>query len=200
MAADLDFYFDYSSPFGFFMAEQIDALAAKYGRGVTWRPFLLGAFFKRHGGAPLPTLPVKGPYSVHDFVRSGRFYGLEVRMPAQFPTASQHAARAHYWLWDRDPALAKRFSLAVYRAYFQRGGDIAALDAVLALAAEVGADADALRVALEDPTVKDRLRAETEAALDRGVFGSPMVYVDDEPFWGADRLPQIERWLETGGF
>jgi 2-hydroxychromene-2-carboxylate isomerase len=57
-----------------------------------------------------------------------------------------------------------------------------------------------LAAALADPAVKERLRTETEAALAKGMFGAPYVIIDGEAFWGADRLPQIERWLASGGF
>lgn len=200
MSAPIDFYFDFSSPYGYFMSEKIDEVAARYGREVRWRPYLLGAVYKKLGSQPLPNLPLKGPYSVHDFERSARFLGLSCRIPEAFPVATQHAARAFYWLEDRDPALARRFALATLRAYFGDGRDISQLDAVLDLAAGLGVDRAALAAALDSDELKARLRAECEAAIERGVFGSPFVIIDGEPFWGVDRLPQIERWLETGGF
>lgn len=200
MSANLDFYFDFSSPYGYFMAEQIDALAARHGRAVTWRPFLLGAVYKQFGGQPLPSLPLKGPYSVHDFARSARFFGLKCTMPENFPISTQHAARAHYWLHDQDPALARQVSLALLRAYFVDGRDISQLDTVIDIAAAQGVSTDTLRGVLGSDEAKARLKLECEAAIARGVFGSPFVIIDDETFWGADRLPQIERWLETGGF
>lgn len=200
MSAPIDFYFDFSSPYGYFMSEKIDEVAARYGREVRWRPYLLGAVYKKLGSQPLPNLPLKGPYSVRDFERSARFLGLSCRIPEAFPVATQHAARAFYWLEDRDPALARRFALATLRAYFGDGRDISQLDAVLDLAAGLGVDRAALAAALDSDELKARLRAECEAAIERGVFGSPFVIIDGEPFWGVDRLPQIERWLETGGF
>lgn len=200
MSANLDFYFDFSSPYGYFMAEQIDALAARHGRAVTWRPFLLGAVYKQFGGQPLPSLPLKGPYSVHDFARSARFFGLKCAMPENFPISTQHAARAHYFLHDQNPALARQVSLALLRAYFVEGRDISQLDTVIDIAAAQGVAADTLRAAVGSDEAKARLKFECEAAIARGVFGSPFVIIDDEAFWGADRLPQIERWLETGGF
>lgn len=200
MSANLDFYFDFSSPYGFFMAEQIDAIAARHGRTVTWRPFLLGAVYKQFGGQPLPSLPLKGPYSVRDFARSARFFGLKCAMPEKFPVSTQHAARAHYWLHDQDSELARKVSLAIYRAYFGDGRDISEIDTIVDIARAQGVSADALRDALGSDSAKTRLRVECEAAIARGVFGSPFVIIDDEPFWGADRLPQIERWLAEGGF
>ena len=196
----IDFYFDFSSPYGFFMAELIDDVAARYGRSVRWRPYLLGAVYKLLDEKPLPSKPMKGPYSVHDFERSARYHGLQCRIPEAFPVSTQHAARAFYWLDGQDADRARSFALAVFRAYFVDGRDVSQLDTVLDLAAESGADRDTLRVALGEEAVKNRLRAECDAAIARGVFGSPFVFVDDEPFWGVDRLPQIERWLETGGF
>lgn len=200
----IDFYFDFSSPYGYLASERIDALAARFGREVDWHPILLGVVFKATGAAPLTTVPLKGDYSRHDFARSARFMGIPFAMPAKFPLATQHAARAFYWLNDRDPALARAFAHGVFRALYVEGRDVSELPLVLEIAAGVGAnfgaDVVALQAALGEQPLKDRLRAEVEAAIARGVFGSPYIIVDGEPFMGADRLPQIERWLATGGF
>ena len=69
----IDFYFDFSSPYGYLAAERIEALAAKHGRTVDWHPMLLGVVFKQTGAQPLTQVPVKGPYSRRDFARSARF-------------------------------------------------------------------------------------------------------------------------------
>ena len=71
---------------------------------------------------------------------------------------------------------------------------------LLDVAATLGLNRDALLAALADETVKDKLKLEVETAIARGVFGSPYFIVDDEPFWGADRLEQLERWLADGPF
>ena len=89
---------------------------------------------------------------------------------------------------------------ALYRAYFARGIDISDPQAAVAVAAECGVDAAAARAAIDDPEIKDALRRENDAAIAAGVCGSPFMIVDGEPFWGADRLEQVERWLETGGW
>ena len=104
MPAPLEFYFDYSSPYGYFAAMKIDDLAAKYGRAVNWKPILLGAVFKISGGAPLPTLPLKGPYALRDILRSARFHGVEYKQPSKFPVATQAPGRPFYWVNTRDPA------------------------------------------------------------------------------------------------
>lgn len=200
MSAPIDFYFDYSSPYGYFGSCRIEALAAKYGREVVWRPILLGAVFKVTGGQPLPTVPLKGDYARRDILRCARYYGIPLKIPSKFPVATQAPARATYWLWDRDPAKAKALAAALFRAYFVEDRDISSPEVTAEVAAGVGLDGEALRAALQEPAVKERVRAETDAALARGVFGSPFFIVDGEPFWGVDRMDQLERWLETGGW
>ena len=200
MSDPIDFYFDFSSPYAYLASEKIDDLAAKYGRKVKWRPILLGPAFKTTGSAPLTEIPVKGDYSRHDFARSARFIGLPFRMPDRFPLATQVAARAYYWLHERDCGQARAFAHAVFRALFVHNQDVSQAALVLELAAAQGADTVALAEALQGDALKARLRAEGDGALARGVFGAPFIFVDKEAFWGADRLPQMERWLATGPF
>lgn len=194
------FYFDFSSPYSYLASERIDALAERYGRQVQWRPILLGAIVKSLGTVTLTSQPGQADYSIRDFVRSARFMDIPYRHPAVFPISTVAAARAYYWLHGQDCALARRFAHEVFRAYFVDGRDVSAAGVVLELAAKVGAGGTALEAGMNDPAIKERLRAETDAAIGRGVFGVPWIVVDNEPFWGADRLPQIERWLASQGF
>ena len=186
MKAPIDFYFDFSSPYGYLASHKIEPLAAKYGRGVTWRPMLLGAAFKATGSGPLPSIPLKGDYARRDFLRSARFHGVSFRLPDAFPVSTVAACRALYALKNDQVKLAK----ALYRAYFADGVNIGEAENVLKIAASLGLKPD-----LNDQAVKDKTRAEVDAALARGVFGSPYIIVDGEPFWGVDRFEQIERWL-----
>jgi 2-hydroxychromene-2-carboxylate isomerase len=200
MKQAIDFYFDFSSPYGYFAAEKIEALAAKHGREAAWHPILLGVVFKATGGAPLPTIPLKGDYVRRDFPRSAKFHGVEFKLPSLFPIATQVPARAVCWMQAKDGVLAKRLAQALYRAYFVDGIDISSPDNTVSAAVKLGIDGEALRAALNDPAIKDKLKTEVEAALARGVFGSPYVIVDSEPFWGIDRFDQIDKWLTTGGW
>ena len=200
MPQPIEFYFDFSSPYGYLASTQIDPLAEKYGRTVTWKPFLLGVVFKVSGSKPLVDLPLKGDYFLRDFQRSAGFYGVPFKLPPGFPFAPIAASRAYYWLVDRDPELAKRLAKIVYHAGLGIGRDVASVDVIAELAAPLGIKADELKAALNDQAVKDRLRAEVDAAVARKVFGSPYIVVDGEPFWGSDRLEQVDKWLATGGW
>ena len=197
----LDFYFDFSSPYGYLMAEKIDALAAQHGRQVKWHPILLGVIFQATGSRPpADGTSSKAAYMLRDFARSARHLGLPYNPPSRFPLPTQNAARAYYWLHGQDCALARRFALAVYRAFFVDDLDISAPETVFEIAGQIGVDRDKLAAAVQSPEIKARLKDECAAALQAGVFGSPHVIIDGEPFFGADRLPQIERWLASGGF
>jgi len=200
MPNPVDFYFDYSSPYGYIAAMKIDDFAAQHGRSVNWKPILLGAVFKVTGAQPLPSLPLKGDYAKRDIARSARFYGIPIRYPSKFPIASQAPARAFYWVNDRDPALARKLAKALYQAYFVDDRDISSPDVTATVAATFGFKRDDVLAALNDPVVKNRLKSEVDAAIKLGVFGSPYIVIDGEPFWGVDRFDQIERWLAKGPF
>jgi 2-hydroxychromene-2-carboxylate isomerase len=199
MTSPIDFYFDFSSPYGYFASTRIDALAAKYGRSVKWHPFLLGVVFKKTGGVPLPEAPMKGPYSVQDFERTARFHGIPFRYPPTFPIATQAPARAMLWITSAhgdDKAIA--FAKAAYHAYFVDGANIGDPAAVAQIASGLDIDPGALTEAINSAAIKDQLKAEIEQAIDRGVFGSPFVIVDGGAFWGFDRFDQVEAMLRDG--
>jgi len=200
MAGAIDFYFEFSSPYGYIASHLADGLGERTGREVTWRPILLGPVFKTTGQAPLVDVPLKGEYSKRDFPRMARYHGVPYAQPAKFPIGTVAGVRAFYWLHDRDPQQAQAFAKVLYADYFAKGIDVSAPEAVLQAAKGAGADEAALASALQDPAVKDRARQEVEAAIAAGVFGSPYFIVDGEPFWGSDRMPMLEEWIRRGGW
>ena len=200
MAAPIDFYFEFASPYGYLASTQIDAIGARHGRAVAWHPIMLGAAFKETGAKPLTQTPLKGPYLLHDAPRFARLLGVPFTAPPVMPANSLAASRACIWLQADDPALARRLAQAVLHAHWGEGQDIGAPEQVAEIAAALGIGRDALLAAVADPAIKERLKRSTAAAIERGVFGSPFVFVDGEPFWGADRLPQIDAWLARGGW
>jgi 2-hydroxychromene-2-carboxylate isomerase len=200
MSAPIEFWFDFTSPYSYLMAEQIDALAVRNGRSVNWHPMLLGAVFKETGGRPLTDIPLKGDYSRHDFARSARYYGIPFKLPEKFPLSTVSAARGMLWLQQHLPDQAQPFALAVFRAIFREGRDVSDLGIVIEIAASLGIDRDTFSTGVASQEIKDALRSANETAMRLGIFGAPYLIVDGEGFWGVDRLPQIERWLAQGAF
>lgn len=199
-AAPIDFYFEFSSPYGYIASQLAEDFEKRIGRPLRWRPMLLGPVFKITGQAPLVEVPMKGEYSKKDFVRSARLHKVAFKQPDKFPIGTVAALRAFYWVSDRDPAKARELAKRLYAAYFADGTDISAPATVVEIAKSVGVDGAALAAALEDPAVKERAKREVDAAIAAGVFGSPFFVVDGEPFWGVDRMPMVEDWIRTGGW
>ena len=204
MSQSIEFYFDFSSPYGYLGSLQIQAVADKHNREIDWHPILLGAIFKVSGQAPLTTFPLKGDYAIMDFERSAREVKLPYTHPEKFPIATVGAARTVWWAKENsDNAInAKTADLvqAYFKAYYVDGKDISDSDVVLDVAASVGINKDTLAAALQEPSVKDRLKTAVNDALDKKVFGSPMMIIDGESFWGNDRIEQVDRWLSRGGW
>lgn len=195
--AAIDFYFDFSSPYGYFASTRIEALATEIGRDVRWHPMLLGPMFKATGTAPLVEIPLKGDYSRHDMLRTARLHGIPFRMPDPFPIATVAPARIMLHLAQTDPDLAKAYARRVFHAYYVDNAPVGQAEQALRLAAEMGLDATALGAAIATDAVKMLLRESNDAALARGVFGSPFILIDDEPFWGFDRFDTIRLWARS---
>ncbi|MDF2763835.1 MAG: 2-hydroxychromene-2-carboxylate isomerase [Rhodospirillales bacterium] len=200
MAAPIEFWFDFSSPYGYFGSRRIEGIADKHGRAVRWRPFLLGVLFQTTGQSPLLNQPLRGPYARRDIERTSRLYGVPFRLPDQFPFSSVAPARLFYWLDQRDPAAAVAYAKAVYARAFGEGRAVIGAEESAEIAAALGHDRGECLAALQKPEVKQRLKEINDEALSKGVFGSPFFIVDGEPFWGHDHLDQVERWMATGGW
>lgn len=195
MQAPLDFYFEYSSPYGYFASTRIQELADRLNRKVHWHPILLGPMFKLMGSAPLVDIPLKGAYARHDFQRTAQLFAIPYQQPEPFPIATVSAARATLYVREQQPRLLPAFVKNMYAAYFAEGRAINETDVVLQIATETGLNAQEIGQALANDAIKAKLKTEVDQALERGVFGSPFVLIGNEPFWGFDRFDHIERWL-----
>lgn len=184
------FYFDFASPYAYFAADGIERIAADNGRTVEWRAFLAWAAFKAHGISPPMDVPVKHDYFITDMIRSAAFHGVPYRQP-KLPVSTHRAARLFHVVAAEDPGTARAFARAAFSAFFAEGEDIAAEATVLRLARDCGIAEDAAREAIEGPLGRALLAAAVDRAVADGVCGSPFFIVDGEPFFGADRLPQI---------
>lgn len=194
------FYFDFLSPYGYLGSVAVERLAARLGHTVEWRPILLGvSVLKVMGLKALTDTPLKREYVHHDVARFARLLDVPFRR-IEAPMQPLAAMRAFTWLAGSDPALAKRFGQAIYRAQWAAGADMSSAVAVCDLAVTIGIDGTALLAAIESRAVKDALRVQVASAIEAGIFGVPTFVVDGEMFWGADRLPMVERWIETGGW
>ena len=198
----LDFYFDFVSAYGYLASLEIEAIAARHGRRVNWHCMLLGvAVIKVMRLKPLGETPLKGDYARLDFAREVRRRGLNLaRNPTDPVMNPLSAARAFYWVKRHHPELQGAFASAVLDAYWRAGRDMASISEILEAARPLGIDPQAFVLGLHSIDTRNDLREAVSKSLARGVFGSPFVFVDDEPFWGSDRLAMVDTWLMHGGW
>jgi 2-hydroxychromene-2-carboxylate isomerase len=197
----LDFWFDFASTYSYPTAMRIAPLAATAGVTVRFRPFLLGPIFKAQGWdtSPFNLYPAKGRYMWRDLERLCADLGLPFRQPEPFPQPSLLAARVALvgltQRWGED------FCRAVFRAEFGEAGRIDDTATIVRLLTPFGVNADEILAEAQSDPIKTRLRNETQAAQQLGVFGAPsFVTADGELFWGNDRLEHALAWaVNLGG-
>ena len=160
-------------------------------------PFLLGAAFKHVGTAPFMNSPIKGEYAKRDLERTAREHGVPFNLCDVFVLKQVPASRAVCWANRNAQDKVAPLVHAIYRHAFVDGWNYSEPDVVADLAAGIGLDRDAVLAGMNDQTIKDALRDDVEAAMKRGVLGSPVFFFGDEPFWGVDHMEQLERWIKT---
>jgi 2-hydroxychromene-2-carboxylate isomerase len=195
----LEFWFEFGSTYSYPAAMRVEPSAAIVGATIVWRPFLLGPIFRGQGwnDSPFNLYPVKGRYMWRDLERICEKHRLPFRHPSVFPRHGLLAARvatvaaAEGW--------ADRFVPAVYHANFADDRDIADPSVLAELIVQARRDPDAALDRAQAPANKDRLRAATDEAVARGIFGAPTFLVGDELFWGHDRLDDALAWTLRAG-
>ena len=198
----LHFYFDFISPFGYFASLRIETLAARHGRSVEWHDMLLGvSVIKVMGLKSLLDTPLKGDYIRRDAKRYMRRHHLQLKRDLDDPVMDPRAAgRAFHWVKQQRPELAAPLAQAIYHAYWVEGRDLSTAAEVAAIALPDGIDRDWLVAGIQSEDAGPLLRSAVDASLKAGIFGSPTVVIDDEPFWGAETLALAEEWLACGGW
>lgn len=188
----IEFWFDFASTYTYLSAMRIETLADTHGVDVIWRPFLLGPIFRAQGWdtSPFNLYPAKGTYMWLDVARRADALGLNFVQPDPFPQNSLLAARTACHLPD-GPQLAS-FCRHVFDAEFARGQNISDPQVISACLEAAGLQSSAVETASDDST-KSALRARTDIAAQRGLFGAPSFFVANELFWGDDRLEDALR-------
>jgi 2-hydroxychromene-2-carboxylate isomerase len=195
MGKIVEFLFDVGSPAAYLAWTQMPRLAAETGAQVDYRPMLLGGVFQATGNRSPAEVPAKGRYMNADLERFALRYGVPFSHNPFFPINTLTLMRGALGLQMREPARMLAYGDAVYRAIWVEGrnmNDPATVGAVLQAA---GFDPMALMALAADPEVKERLKAVTQDAVARGVFGAPTFFVDGRMYWGQDRLDFVKEAL-----
>lgn len=189
--ATLEFFFDYTSPYSYLAATQVEALAARTGATLVWKPIFLGGVFKLTGNrAPAELMP-KGMWMMKDLTLWQRRYGLKVTFPSRFPMNTLLALRVA--LAVEPSGKLPAYSIALFQAYHRDDEDLSDPAVVARIVTGLGLDGPALVAGAGE--FKQALLDRTQQAVDRGVFGVPTFFVGDELFVGNDRLDFVEEEL-----
>ena len=200
MKETLDFYFDFSSPYGYLASERVEALAKRHTLDIRWHAIVLGFIFPLTKQKALVDVPLMDKYVLYDFQRNAREHGITYHHPAEFPVSTVAASRTFYWLKARHPERIPDFVHAIYRSYFQNGASISSMHDVIEATKSCGLIVEGMENANNDPEVKTDCKTAVDKAVSRGVFGSPFFLLGEEPFWGNDRMEQLDRWISSNGW
>jgi 2-hydroxychromene-2-carboxylate isomerase len=195
MNKTVEYYFDFGSPAAYLASTQLPTLAAEASAIVAWRPMLLGGVFVATGNASPASIPAKGKYIFDDFSRFARRYRVPFNMNPFFPINTITLMRIATGLQMRQDPRFMDYCKAVYHAIWVDAHNMNDPSVVTKVLQTGGLDASALLALATEPAVKNKLKADTEAAVARGIFGAPTFFVDGQMFWGQDRLDFVREAL-----
>jgi 2-hydroxychromene-2-carboxylate isomerase len=189
---ELEFFYDFVSPYSYLASTHVEALAARTGATLRWRPFLLGGVFKATGNrAPIETV-AKGKHMWTDLERWSRKLEVPLRRPRTFPVPTILALRA---VLAAPPAALPAATHALFKAVWAEDREVGNPEVLAAILSEAGLDGPALVAAA--PAQKEALTRQTQEAVERGAFGAPAFFVGPELFVGNDRLEFVEAALRA---
>ena len=193
----VEFYFDVGSPAAYLAYTQLPHLCADTGAELAWKPMLLGGVFQATGNrSPVEVAP-KGAYMTDDLKRFARRYGVPYEHNPHFPINTLLLMRGATALQMREPDRLRAYLDAVFPAIWVLGRNMNEPATVGAVLQQAGFDATKILAMASEQEVKDRLKAVTQEAVARGVFGAPTMFVGSQMFWGQDRLDFVREALSN---
>ena len=194
-AGDLEFWYDFHSPWAYLAATRIEALAARHEVAARWRPLHLPRLIEAIGGRrPLEENAAFVAWYKQDLQDWAELYGIVIRYHPDYPLRPARALRAA--LLAEELGAASGFALAVFRAYWSESRDISDIGVLTGIGTACGLDGALIGAAAADAGYGRRLEANTREAIGRGIFGVPSILCRGKLFFGNDRLDLLERWLD----
>jgi 2-hydroxychromene-2-carboxylate isomerase len=195
MRKSVDFFFDVGSPASYLAWTQLPAICQKHDADLVYRPMLLGGVYQATGNSSPSTIPAKGRYTQMDYERHARRYGVPFRGNPYFPIITLFLMRAVTGIQLRQPGRLQQLLACVFKGLWIDALDLNEPQLTSDILQSGGFDPAEIERLTQDPQVKAALRATTEEAVKRGVFGAPTMFVGDEMFFGQDRLEFVRQAL-----
>ncbi|MFZ2306091.1 MAG: 2-hydroxychromene-2-carboxylate isomerase [Rhodoferax sp.] len=192
-----EFFFDVGSPASYLAWTQMPALCVQAGASLVYKPMLLGGVFQATGNASPAMVAAKGRYMTVDLGRFAKRYGVDFKMNPHFPINTLQLMRGVIGMQLRQSARFEAFLTAVFTALWVKGANLNDPAVTTATLVEAGFDPTEVFALVNDADIKAALKANTEEAVARGVFGAPTVFVGDAMFFGQDRLDFVREALAS---
>lgn len=193
MTKTVEFYFDVGSPTTYLAHYRLLQLKDQYGCLIVYNPILLGGLFKATGNTSPAMVPAKGRYMDIDMPRYAKMYGLPLAMNPYFPINTLNLMRGAVALLKTEHF--QTYINAVFDAMWVNGKNMGDVETVVNVLTEAGLNASSILESTQSPEIKAALISNTEKAVERGLFGAPTMFVDNQMFFGQDRLHFIESAL-----
>jgi len=193
MSKSVDFYYDYISPASYFACMRLPELTKETGATINYKPVLLGGIFKATGNTSPVTVPAKWEWIKADFQRHADYYGLPFQLNPHFIFSTVNAMRGA--LWALSAGRIEEYNRAMFSAAWAEGRDLSSLEVLADILNRAGFNADEAMAAIAQPAIKSELIEVTDEAVALGVFGAPTFFVNDELFFGQDRMDWVKRAL-----
>jgi len=195
MSKTVEFFFDLGSPASYLAYTQLPGICRESGATLVYRPMLLGAVFQATGNASPAMIPAKGRYMLRDLARHAERYGVPMRFNPHFPLNTLTLMRLLVAVQLYQPERFEAALQALYQAIWVDGLNLGEAAKVADVLGQAGFDAEALLAQCAEPAVKEALKASSEEAVARGVFGAPSIFVEGELYFGQDRLDFVREAL-----
>jgi 2-hydroxychromene-2-carboxylate isomerase len=196
MSKTVEFFFDVGSPASCIAWNRIAGIAQAAGARLEYKPMLLGGVFQATGNQSPMNVPAKSRYMKDDLARFAQRHGVAYAHNPHFPINTLTLMRGATGLQMRDEARMVPYVDAVSRAIWVDGKNMNDPAVVAGVLRDAGFDPQELLALAADPEVKERLKALTQEAVERGVFGAPTFFVGGQMYWGQDRLDFVEEALK----
>jgi 2-hydroxychromene-2-carboxylate isomerase len=197
MTKQIEFLFDFGSPATYLAYRQLPKIAADRGAEIVWQPILLGGVHKATGNASPISVPAKGRWMFGDLTKWAKRYGVPFKMNPHFPINTIALMRGAIGVQMKMPEDFARYVDVVFKAVWEDGRNMGDPEEVAAVLREGGLDPDKIFALVGEQDVKDKLKANSDDAVERGAFGAPTYFVGSDMFFGQDRLEFVAEALDA---
>ena len=192
MKKTIDFYFDFGSPTSYLAWTQLPKIAQTHNATLNYHPVLLGGIFQTTGNQSPVMIPLKAVWMFKDLNRFSERYGVKYRQNPFFPINTMPLMRAATGIQLRKPEMFDHYLTTIYQAMWVNELNLGDPTVFARVLTQAGFDPQEIFGLTQDQEVKDKLRADTDAAIQRGIFGLPVMFIGDDMYFGQDRLDFVE--------